>query len=436
MRAGVAANEWKIVPLSGDGVTVGKVAGEDKIHLGRPSILALPGGRIVVAYDQLGMGVRHLPGHKGQLLNTNHWLQGRILVSNDKGVTWSHKADFPFCQPCLFRDGNSTYVIGHRGNIQIMRSADGGETWQGAEEITSKEGVDGHYVLGAPNVLAANGSLYLVMMSDTDPAHKGAPSSVLSPVVLRASQGADLTKRRAWTVSEPLGTFGGLVAADRLDYDGIPFYNVPDPRRGEKIGHERWANRIGWGETHLLQILDPAHGWRDPGGRAVHVVTRADVHRTNIAIFARLEEEAPGKLKLAVEATPAGKRWVFLPVPGGHRPFDIVYDDVSKLYWLVSNQSTDSMTRAAALPRERFGLPSDESHRLQLCFSKNLVDWCFAGLITSGVQPMHARQSPSMAIRGPDLLVVTCAGSVTCRSAHHPDLITFHAITDFRDLVY
>ena len=40
--------------------------------------------------------------------------------------------------------------------------------------------------------------------------------------------------------------------------------------------------------------------------------------------------------------------------------FDVLYDDASKLYWLVSNQMTDSMTRADKLPSDRRGLPCEE----------------------------------------------------------------------------
>jgi geranylgeranyl diphosphate synthase type II len=42
------------------------------------------------------------------------------------------------------------------------------------------------------------------------------------------------------------------------------------------------------------------------------------------------------------------------------------------------------MTRKELLSSERFNIPCDERDRLQLSFSKNMVDWCFAGLVAKG----------------------------------------------------
>ena len=64
--------------------------------------------------------------------------------------------------------------------------------------------------------------------------------------------------------------------------------------------------------------------------------------------------------------------------------FHLLYDEVSRLYWLLSTQATDSMRRAERLPADRFGLPDNERQRLQLHFSRNMIDWNFAGLVTSG----------------------------------------------------
>ena len=36
------------------------------------------------------------------------------------------------------------------------------------------------------------------------------------------------------------------------------------------------------------------------------------------------------------------------------------------------------------LPEDRYNLPNNERRRLQLHFSKNMIDWCFAGLVAVG----------------------------------------------------
>ena len=78
--------------------------------------------------------------------------------------------------------------------------------------------------------------------------------------------------------------------------------------------------------------------------------------------------------------------------------FHVLYDEVTGLYWLLSTQSTDSMTRAEKLPKDRYNLPNNERQRLQLHFSKNMIDWCFACMVAKGNTQKQARHYASMAI--------------------------------------
>src|SRR5690606_26150143 len=114
----------------------------------------------------------------------------------------------------------------------------------------------------------------------------------------------------------------------------------------------------------------------------------------------------------------------------------ILYDAQTQLYWLLSSQATDSMTRTELLPANRYNLPNNERHRLVLHFSRNLVDWCFAGLVAVGGSPGEARHYAAMAIDGGDLVILSRSGDSRARSAHDGNLITFHRVRDFRGLVY
>jgi len=57
---------------------------------------------------------------------------------------------------------------------------------------------------------------------------------------------------------------------------------------------------------------------------------------------------------------------LYVPCPGGHMRFHILYDDVTRLYWLLSSLPTDSMARPERLPPARYGLPNNERHVLAL----------------------------------------------------------------------
>ena len=101
-----------------------------------------------------------------------------------------------------------------------------------------------------------------------------------------------------------------------------------------------------------------------------------------------------------------------------------------------SDIPTDSMTRADLLPDDRYNLPNNERRRLALHFSRNLVDWCFAGLVAVGETEKASRHYASMAIDGEDLLVLSRSGDARARSAHDGNLITLHRVKKFRELVY
>ena len=116
--------------------------------------------------------------------------------------------------------------------------------------------------------------------------------------------------------------------------------------------------------------------------------------------------------------------------------FHITYDPQTKFYWLLSSQPTDSMTRAERLPAERYGLPNNERHRLVLHFSRNMVDWCFAGVVAMGATPNESRHYASMDIDGDDLIILSRSGDARAKSAHDGNLITFHRVKNFRELVY
>ena len=116
--------------------------------------------------------------------------------------------------------------------------------------------------------------------------------------------------------------------------------------------------------------------------------------------------------------------------------FFVIYDEVTKLYWMVGTQGTDSMTRIDLLPKDRYNLPNNERRRLVLHFSKNMIDWCFAGLVAVGEIEKASRHYASMVIDGDDLHILSRSGDERSKNPHNGNLITFHTVKNFRELVY
>ncbi len=436
MRNAGPREQWKIAPLSEEPAAVFSAQDTPDIHLNGPSLCALPSGRLVISVDQYGAGVVNLPGKKGKNPHFKNWLQGRLFTSNDQGKSWEGRHNYPFAHARLFRDANTLYVMGDAGSVQIAKSSDGGNTWSAPEDLTAKLAGGDSFVMAPTAVLFAQDHLYVAAMKIMDFRQKNGFGSVHAAVILRAPAGSNLMNAKKWDVLEPAVAFRDLLPEAGLDHFGVPFYRVPHPDRGESIAHRRWAEKMGWHDAHLVQINDPAHYWHDPKGRSFHLLAVADAHRSNLAVLAKITEDPEGKMSLGWETTPAGKKQVFLPLPGGNMKFHILYDEGSKLYWLVSNQMADSMTRADKLPGTREGLPCDEDRRLQLHFSKNLVDWSFAGLIYEARQPGEFCYDPCMAIRGNDLCVACLAGEAAPGAQHSATRIVLHTIPDFRDLAW
>ena len=440
--------------LANDYVVVWESPDPKEVYAYSPGICRLPTGRLVATMDRGGKGVAKIPGlRQGKTV-----LRGMIFTSDDRGRTWTHRADTPMVHARPFAAGNSVYVLGHSGDLTIVRSDDAGQTWSAPAKLTQGQG----WHQAPCNVHYANGKVYLVMERNTDPKFKGWAVSVLAPVLMSAKVGDDLIRREAWTFASELSFRDAVAAAGKPHLLGVPFFPT-GPTALNIPGDKRPMNPIGWLETNVVQFADPNHVWYDPSGRTFHLWMRAHTGTTNLACIAKVVEAQDGRMTTSLQTAPSGEPMLYVPCPGGQMKFHILYDESSKLFWLLSSQSTDSMTRPDRLPANRFNLPNNERHRLALHFSKNCVDWCFAGLVALGGDPStmlrvapsgsasltapslsrglsrgdagQGRHYASMVVDGDDLHVLSRSGDARAKNAHDGDLITFHTVRRFRDLV-
>jgi hypothetical protein len=163
---------------------------------------------------------------------------------------------------------------------------------------------------------------------------------------------------------------------------------------------------------------------------------RAHTGGTHLACIAKVVEAADGSFETQLQRAPSGTEMLYVPCPGGQMRFHILQDPVSGLFWLLSSVATDSMVHPDRMGADRYNLPNNERHILALHFSKNCIDWCFAGVVTRGETPQQARHYASMVIDGDDMHVLARSGDHRAKSAHDGNLITLHTVRSFRDLVY
>ena len=261
--------------------------------------------------------------------------------------------------------------------------------------------------------------------------YRGWPVSELAPVLMAGEVEADLTVRENWRFASELAFCDGEV---EVKGGGVPFWAEGPTVPGG--ADQRKMNRVGWLETNVVQFTDPDHVWCDPEGRTFHLLMRANTGGTGLAALAKVVESGDGQMKTMVERVPSGEPALFVPCPGGQMRFHILFDEESRLFWLLSSLATDSMVRPDRMSSTRFSLPNNERHILALYFSKNCMDWCPAGIVTKGGSPREARHYASMVIDGEDLHVLSRSGDGRAKSAHDTNLITFHTVRRFRELVY
>ena len=401
-----------------------------RVYPRSPGICVTQSGRIVVTWE-------YNLGAKGALDNPKfttdgRWCRGFAEVSDDGGKTFRKVSQHPIWMARPFEAGGKLYVLGHDGDLGIMVSEDDGDSWSEVAWLTQGE----KYHQAPCNVRFANGRIYLVMERDTAKSLTVWPIDRLAPIVLSAPVDAGLTKRETWTFSNEV-TYRDMAREIRgVSGIGAPLYFLGPTVAGEKGINTRPMAPMGWLETNIVDFPDPDHLWHDPNNRTMVLWLRAHTGMTNYACIAQAVEADDGSITVGPVHAPSGEPMLYVPCPGGHLKFHILYDAKTRLYWLVSNQSTDSMTRPDRLPDSRYALPDNERHRLALHFSKNCIDWCFAGLVDKTDDPRQARSYASMAFAGDDLLILARSGNERAKNAHDGNLLTLHRVKQFRRLVY
>lgn len=415
----------RISPLAQDFIKIYESPDPKSIFAYTPGLAELPNDCIILTMEQGGPGVKDLP--QARVFGTP--FVGSAYLSFDRGHTWQHAVDYPMTHSRPFVAGNSLYILGHNEDLTILRSDDMGKTWGKPVLLTHGE----RWHQSACSVWHDKGCVYLVMERVGPHGKNPWPVSACAPVLMRAPVGADLTRRESWTFASEL-VFQNEVDANGLEWFGVPFY--PEVEEAFYPAANRGCAPIGWLETNVVKILDPNHYWYDETGRTYHLFARAHTGGTGYCAMLKAVEQPDGTIRTMFETMPSGKRSLFLPMPGGQMRFHLIYDEESKLYWLLSSQATDSMTRAERLGADRYNLPNNERHRLQLHFSKNCVDWCFAGIVALGETARCSRHYASMLIVGSDLLIASRSGDQQAASAHNGNFISLHRVQNFRELVY
>ncbi len=415
-------------PLANEFTTVCRSHSPEDFFCFSPGLTICPSGRLIATFNFGGPGVAELKAIEEENPEKKY-NPGRIFVSDDHGKSWKQTGEYDLFQARPFVVGNRLYILGQIGDLGIISSEDWGETWSEMSMLTVGE----MWQQAPSNVWYANDKVYLVMEKhapDFDTEH-WCPYW-LAPVVMSARVDSDLTLKGSWIVSNDLYFKDAFNENNQV---GVPFWPILNLKEA-KNGDPRYMAPPGWLETQIVEFKDRYNVWHDPLGKTFYLWMRAHTGSVNMACIAKVVEADNGQLTVCSVRTPGDAEMLYIPCPGGQMKFHILFDEKDKMFWLLSTQTTDSMTHPTKLPADRYNLPNNERQRLVLHFSKNCVDWCFAGFVATGPSQGQPRNYASMVIDGDDIHLLSRSGDSDSRSAHNSNLITFHTIKNFRDLVY
>ena len=378
-------------PLSDEFVVIDTVPEPDVIT-DAPSLLRLPSGKLLCACPRLVVdGANYLAATRERLGSDTL----SVYTSPDHGGAWKELDRLPFLAGRLFLHGGSAFYLGvgpERRGIWITRSDGDGERW--TEPVQLFEGL---FYAAASGMAERDGRLYWSFGAANTAGRFNAEGSQLMAVAGDLS--ADLTSPAAWRRSNDLeypGTPAGLVQPSRL-------YDMADH----------------WLEPNVVNV-----------GDRVRVIARLRLDHYSTSGMAAVCDLADDGERLNLSFTQ------FYPMPGAQNHFHIIHDELTRLYWMISNlpTRTQDLVYWEAVKRHGFkGPPGNERRFLMLFYGVDALNWFPAGCVAMWPSPSQAFNYTTPLIDGEDMLIVSRT-SRSGRNQHDNDLVTFHRLPNFRSL--
>jgi hypothetical protein len=322
-----------------------------------------------------------------------------LARSSDHGKTWQQLPTIPdFRDATPFVHNGSLYLLipDYANNmILLMQSTDEGTSWSSPVTVLEE-----HLWNCQTCMTKRDGHLYWALTN-------WPRGNTLKSISVDLSR--DLLTPKSWSVSS-----------------GCDMPRVPDLLKDAQTAGNRKRSPRPWS----------VDSWLEPN--VVNVNGRLRVlSRVVIDDFATAGLGALCEIELNNDKEMNMKFSQFYPVPGGQCKFMIVYDETSRLFWMLSNIPTDShdlFENFQTLGKAGFVHgPGNERRILTLHYSLDALNWFPGGIVAMWSNPMQSFMYPSAAIDNDDLVFI----SRTSRNApnqHDADLVTFHRIRNFRSL--
>ena len=321
-----------------------------------------------------------------------------IVRSADGGKTWEPVAQLPYYSATPWVHRGTVYLFANKGGTQyrnddllLLRSEDQGKTWSQAVTLFK-----GHFWNCHTGMVVRDNRLYWAV-DDL------ALGSKRGPRVVAGDLTGDPMDPRAWRMSNP-----------------VPFPGVPDA-----LSNPEYVELTS-------QYLEP--NVIEVNGR-LRVLATVKPNRQSTAGLCALLDLRDDSTNLELKFSQ------YHPMPGGQLKFCIVRDDVSKMFWATANLVVDDQgafdwweageKRGDFTGKGRIG--GNDRRFLMLLYGLDGLNWFQAGCVARAGKISQSFMYARPVIDGNDLAIISRT-SVDAPNQHDADYATFHRVRNFRRL--
>jgi hypothetical protein len=321
-----------------------------------------------------------------------------IMRSTDGGKTWQSASDLPYYSAVPWVYKGALYLFANKGGTKVrnddlllLRSADGGHTWSPPVTLFT-----GHFWNCHTGMVLRNDRLYWAVDDLSLGSKRG-------PCVLAGDLSGDPMAPQAWRLSKP-----------------VPFPGVPDAMTNPKL-----ANLTSqYLEPNVIEVA--GH---------IRVLATVKPKRQSTAGLAAVFDVQDDGTKLDLKFTQ------YHPMPGGQLKFCVLWDETSRMFWATANLVVDSQgvndwwakAEKQGVVRYASGLGGNDRRFLMLLYGLDGLNWFQAGCIAQAPKISQSFMYARPVFDGDDLAIIA-RSSVNAPNQHDADYATFHRVKDFRKL--
>jgi hypothetical protein len=321
-----------------------------------------------------------------------------LMRSTDAGKTWQQASELPYYSAAPWVHRGTLYLFANKGGTKVrnddlllLRSSDAGKTWSPPVTLFT-----GHF-WNCHTGMALRGDRIYWAVDDLSLGNKR------GPCVVAGDLSGDFMDLKAWRLSKP-----------------VAFSGVPDAMTNPKF------------DQLTSQYLEP--NVIEVAGRLRVLATVKPKRQSTAGLAAVFDIEDDGT-NLDLKFTQ------YYPMPGGQLKFCVIWDEISKMFWMTANAVVDSQgvfdwwdkAEKQGVVRYASGLGGNDRRFLMLQYGIDGLNWLQAGCIAQAPKISQSFMYARPVIDGNDLAIVA-RSSVNAPNQHDADYATFHRVKDFRKL--